>query len=82
VSLQPALHRHQQVWRIPRLDHVTKHLATVDRLHQDVNVGETGEDDSDRMRQGNQRVAQKFDPGHVGHALVGHDDRDIVVLLD
>ena len=51
ARLEPPLDRHEQIGRVPWLDDVAIDVATVYRLHQHVDVGETGEDDADRVRE-------------------------------
>ena len=64
---------------LPRLGDVAVDLAEVDRLDEDVDVGERGEDDADRVGAELARLAQHLEARHLRHPLVGDDHGDVVI---
>ena len=85
VQVEPldrVLQHAADLLRVPRLGDVAIDLAEVDRLDQHVDVGERGEDDADRVGLARAHLAQQLDAGHLRHALVGDDDRDLLAVED
>ena len=66
--------------RIEPLPGDTLELWVNDLRLDRVEIGVTGEQDSDRARGERANLRQHLDAGHLRHALIGDDDRD--VLLD
>jgi len=65
---------------VPGLGDVAVDLAEVDGLDEDVGVGVGGEDDPDGIGAQRARFAHELEPGHLGHALIAHDHRDVVLF--
>jgi hypothetical protein len=77
----PALggpaHDEEQLVGIPGLGDEMVDPSRVDRLHEVVDVSVRGQHDPDRVRRLLLAAPQQLDPGHPGHAVVGHDDRHL-----
>src|SRR5690606_19370106 len=81
-ALDRVLQHAAHFLRVPRLRDVAVDLPEVDRLDEHVDVGERGQNDSDRVGLPVAHPAKQLDARHLRHALVGDDDRDVLVLED
>ncbi len=64
--------------RVPRLEQVVVQVDDVDRLDRGVGVGVGGEQDPARERHQIHRLLQELDAVHLGHPVVGEQQRHLV----
>ena len=65
---------------VPGFGDVAVDPPVVDRLDEDIDICEGGENDADGVGAGRLCRLQKLEPGHFRHPLVGDDDRDVVIF--
>lgn len=68
--------------RIPRLCNVPEDVALVDRVDHGPDVRVAGKDHAGRVRVLRLNLREQLHTGHLRHALVRHDDVDVVRLED
>ena len=81
-QLRGELDRLAQLLRRARLGQEPEHFALVDRALDRVEIGVAGEQDAHGPRRERADLRQHLDAGHLRHAVIGHDDVDVLVADD
>ena len=71
----------QFLW-LPRLGDVAVDVALVDGVDDGLDVGVAGEQQADGVGMCFAEAFEELDAGHLRHALVGHDDVDLLLFHD
>jgi hypothetical protein len=79
VAIERVLQDAADLLGVPRLGDVAVDLPERDGLDQDVDVGEGGQDDADRVGPQLLGLLQQLEAGHLRHALIGDDHRDVAL---